>query len=274
MGTELDGANRVAWGSRPVAEIFVRREGFIEPAEAAMVKWLAHEVRDQPILDIGVGGGRTTPLLRSISADYVGIDYLENLVESARMRYPEARFEHMDARDLSAFGDGAFGLVLFSLNGIDGMAHADRPAVLSEAHRVLRPGGLFAYATMNRDYRNAGHRSARSDWRLALRRPVRALLYALRLPRLSLGRRRLGALAGGGEDWATFATLAYGSPVIWHQITLAGALRELAEAGFGTVEAFGPSGVGATFADADARAAAEQDTGDWPSLYLVARKGL
>src|SRR5581483_2753734 len=167
MQPERDRANRHAWGSRSVAEIFVRREGFINQAEAQMIQRLAREVRGQPILDIGVGGGRTTTLLRSISADYVGIDYLESLVQAARRRHPDVRYEHMDARDLSAFGDGSFALVVFSHNGIDGLSHHDRRIVVAETHRVLRPRGLFAYSTMNLEYRGAGHRPAFAHWRLA-----------------------------------------------------------------------------------------------------------
>ncbi len=243
MQPERDRANRHAWGSRSVAEIFVRREGFINQAEAQMIQRLAREVRGQPILDIGVGGGRTTTLLRSISADYVGIDYLESLVQAARRRHPDVRYEHMDARDLSAFGDGSFALVVFSHNGIDGLSHHDRRIVVAETHRVLRPRGLFAYSTMNLEYRGAGHRPAFAHWRLALRRPVRALRYALALPGLSLKRRRLASLSESGPDWATFATLAYGSPVIWHHVSLNGGLRELHEAGFATVELYGGSDV-------------------------------
>jgi ubiquinone/menaquinone biosynthesis C-methylase UbiE len=275
MDAEVDRANRRAWGSRSVAEIFVRREGFVDSTEARMMQRLAREARGQPILDLGVGGGRTTAFLRSVSTDYVGVDYLENLVQAARLRYPGVRFEHSDARDLSAFGGERFTLVVFSLNGIDGLAHADRGAVLAESSRVLRGGGLFAYSTRNLDYRRAAHRPMNADWRTAVRHPVRSVRYALRLPKLNHERRRLGSLTTQGPGWSTVARLAYGAPAIWHQITLGGALAELRDAGFGEVEAYGPAGLAVTFtgeAAADARALSEVSTTEWPSLYLVARK--
>jgi hypothetical protein len=53
---------------------------------------------------------------------------------------------------------------------------------------------------------------------------------------------------------------------MWHRITLPGALRELREVGFASVEVVTPAGV------LDETAAAGLDTRDWASLYLVARK--
>ena len=43
-------------------------------------------VRGQPILDLGVGGGRTVPLLRAVSSDYVAVDYTPAMGEACRRR--------------------------------------------------------------------------------------------------------------------------------------------------------------------------------------------
>jgi hypothetical protein len=52
-------------------------------------------------------------------------DYLEEMVSLTRSRYPEARIELADARDLSVFADSTFGLAFFSGNGVDGVAHLE-----------------------------------------------------------------------------------------------------------------------------------------------------
>lgn len=276
MATEVDRANRAAWGSGRVVDLLLGREGFMSEGERLVMERVAREARGQPILDIGVGGGRTTSFLRSVSTDYVGIDYLEELVLAARSRYPDARFEHMDARDLSSFADARFALVVFSLNGIDGVPHADRATILSEVHRILRPGGLFAYCTHNLDYRPSAGRPRQWEWQTIVREPARAFRYVLRLPKSSWQRHRLSDMSARGDGWASVATLAYGRPVIWHHITLPESLRELRRAAFtAEVQVYSSSGFATTISSAsapDPPLLKSLDTSEWPFIHLVARK--
>lgn len=113
------------------------------------MRWMADEVRNQPILDIGVGGGRTVPLLTAISQDYTAIDYMPEMVALCRRNHPGVRAHQMDARDMSAFADNSFALVMFSFNGIDAVDYQGRGAILSEIARVLRPGGMVLFSTHN-----------------------------------------------------------------------------------------------------------------------------
>ena len=245
-----------------------------------MIERVAQEARDQPILDIGVGGGRTVPLLRALSSDYVGVDYLDEVVALARSRHPGVRIDRADARDLSAFADDAFALVVFSFNGIDGVAHADRRKIYSEIHRVLRRGGLFAYSTHNLDHRSAGRRpwdrDWRRDWRRVIDEPRRAISYAVRLPHEILSYRRLRALNVYGDGWAIMVDPAYDFGIVGHFVTLAEALRELREAGFtSTVEVYSRSSFITTVAEHSATHAGldpRPNTSDSPWLHLLARK--
>ena len=52
----------------------------------------------------------------------------------------------------SALPASSRGFVLFSFNGIDVLDHDGRQLVLSSVHRVLRPGGTFVFATLNKDH--------------------------------------------------------------------------------------------------------------------------
>jgi SAM-dependent methyltransferase len=272
MPSELDEANRLAWSSRGVRELFVKREGFTDQAEAQLMQHVATGVRGQPILDIGVGGGRTVSFLRAVGGDYVGIDYVEDLVHATRLRYPGVRVEHMDARDLSAFADGSFALVVFSRNGIDGVPHADRRTIFNEVRRVLRPGGRFAYSTHNLDHL-ARRPQLDIDGARIVCHPARALRHVVRAPRLIRDYRRLRSLDVRGEGWATLATVGYGFAVAWHYVTLAEALRELRESGFTATDVFGLSGLIATIDASSAladRLAAGVDTSALLSLDLVA----
>src|SRR5271157_5254557 len=51
------------------------------------------------ILDLGVGGGRTTAYLSSIAGQYVRVDYVPEMVEACRAEYPRLEFQTSDAID-------------------------------------------------------------------------------------------------------------------------------------------------------------------------------
>jgi len=107
------------------------------------------------ILDIGVGGGRTTGYLAPNAGRYVGLDYSQEMVVAAQAKYPELQFRCADASDLSFLADGSFDVAVFSFNGIDSIpTDADRSACLREVGRVLRAGGRFVFSSHNA--RNTG----------------------------------------------------------------------------------------------------------------------
>jgi len=147
--TVQDQINRKAWRSGGAQRLFGELSGYTDPGEAGALAFIADEVRGQPLLDVGVGGGRTVPLLRRLSADYTAVDYTAELVDICRHNHPGARVLHADARDLSAFADNSFALVMFSWNGIDAVDPIGRQAILREFARVLRPGGILLFSSHN-----------------------------------------------------------------------------------------------------------------------------
>ena len=119
----------------------------LHPPELERVdKWI-EGIMSARLLDIGVGGGRTTATLGKLCYEYTGIDASENMVSSCRRQYPDLRFVRCDARDLSPFATDTFDFVLFSFNGIDTVSIDGRDAVLQEIARVVRPKGMFAFST-------------------------------------------------------------------------------------------------------------------------------
>jgi len=102
------------------------------------------------VLDLGVGGGRTTPHLAKIASHYVGVDYSEAMIRACRRKFPDIEFLLADASDLSMFEDASFDAIVFSFNGLDSVVPNDkRSRCLRECSRVLRPAGVFVFSSHN-----------------------------------------------------------------------------------------------------------------------------
>jgi SAM-dependent methyltransferase len=265
VSSSLDRINQSGWASPRTLDLFARREGWIDQGEARVMDRIAGEVRGQPILDLGVGGGRTTPYLLSVSEDYVAVDYLAEMVSLTRSRYPGVRVERMDARVLSPLADDAFGLVVFSYNGIDGVDHEGRRRIIAEVCRVLRPGGLFAYSTHNLDHRLVARPRWEPDWRRLAHNPLRLIRHLVRLPEKIRAYRRARDLTVRRDGWALLPQPGHDFRVmVSHYVSLGEALRELREGGFAPeVEVYAASG---------ARLDPGDDTSGSPRFHLVARK--
>jgi ubiquinone/menaquinone biosynthesis C-methylase UbiE len=124
----------------------------LETHERAALASVIDTVRGKRILDLGVGAGRTVKGLRAISEDYVGVDYVQEMVDHCRNRFPAVRFETGDARSLPVFADASFDLIVFACNGICMVDHQGRLEIVNEAYRLLAPGGYFIFSMNNRDW--------------------------------------------------------------------------------------------------------------------------
>ncbi len=132
---------------------FYRNADMLLEAESVLFTKLLPVIKNSKILDIGVGGGRTTNYILQISDDYTGVDYVAQFAEEVSLKFPNARILCADAADLTEIEDQIFDFVLFSYNGIDSVTHEKRLLVLKEIYRVLKTDGVFMFSSHNRDYR-------------------------------------------------------------------------------------------------------------------------
>ncbi len=109
-------------------------------------------LRQQEVLEIGCGGGLIAHGLAQRGALLIGIDPAENALEVARTKVRQsglgqnAYFEQGYAESLP-YADGSFSAIVC----LDVLEHVqDLAATLKEITRVLAPGGIFIFDTINR----------------------------------------------------------------------------------------------------------------------------
>jgi SAM-dependent methyltransferase len=102
------------------------------------------------VLDLGVGGGRTTAYLANRASSYVGVDYAAAMVKACRAKFPGLEFVVADATNLAAFADASFDVVVFAFNGIDYvLPEQSRRSCLGHIHRVLKANGVVIFSSHN-----------------------------------------------------------------------------------------------------------------------------
>jgi SAM-dependent methyltransferase len=144
-----DIVNQVAYSQQTVVDRYAGAELCLFKSEKVILARLAHEFLGRHILDLGVGGGRTTPHLLDLSQDYLGVGYLPEMIAACQPKFPEVRFQRGDARALDTLGTAIFDIVIFSFNGIDYVNHTDRRQILGQVSQALRLGGLFWFSAHN-----------------------------------------------------------------------------------------------------------------------------
>ena len=130
---------------RSIAASLERRA--VDPAQQAILEALVVDLpplQDAVVLEIGCGTGPVCRRLAAIPgvARVMGVDPAPILIERARELAEDGRlaFFVADGRDTGLDTASFDGVVLYTL-----LSHVpDQPAVLTEAHRVLKPGGWLA----------------------------------------------------------------------------------------------------------------------------------
>ncbi|MGV8875384.1 MAG: class I SAM-dependent methyltransferase [Rhodococcus sp. (in: high G+C Gram-positive bacteria)] len=247
--------NRDVFDSARVAAAYVEyagpTDGFLDRGEAAALVAAAGVARGTPILDVGVGSGRTTAMLRLMSERYVAIDYAPNMVDAFRRNFPDVQAYVADARNLANFVDGEFGLIVFSNNGIDTVTHEERGRVLAEFHRVLAASGVLVFSTLNRNGPSFG------ETPFQLRRPTQPFRFSPKRAVTAIGRRLLdpaGVVRGVRNwwsarsrvddrgSWAIAPLAAHDFAPFMHFTTVSDVRALVTDAGFTVSEIFADDG--------------------------------
>jgi SAM-dependent methyltransferase len=234
--------NRHIYGDGQVVRLYSEPDDpLLFPAEVAILRKYDQQIRGSSILDVGVGGGRTTPHLVSLASRYVGVDYSEQLVAECHKKYPGIAFAECDARTLDAMGNGTFDAVLFSFNGIDHVNHSDRQLVLSQVYRKLNPGGLFWFSSHNLRV------PARKPWALSCyrwrQRPAGILQNLFDIVRDTRNYWQRAKTQAAGEGYAILVDEAHDFRLVLYYVDPAAQVNQLRAHGFREVTVFDFDGV-------------------------------
>jgi trans-aconitate methyltransferase len=117
-------------------QAYERNGAFVHGLASGVLEWLNAQMGEF-ILDLGCGDGQLTQRVAATGAHVLGVDASQEMIAAARERGIEA--EQSNA-ELLPFHDGTFDAV-FS----NAVLHwvRDQDAMLSQVHRVLKPGGRF-----------------------------------------------------------------------------------------------------------------------------------
>jgi SAM-dependent methyltransferase len=256
----MDDRNKASYSTGLASHFYTPEGWFLDAGERLAFAFAAPELRNRPVLDLGVGVGRTTSFIRLMTDEYVAIDYSPTLVDQCRAYFPGLDISEGDARDLSRFAEGRFAGVVFSWNGIDFVDHDDRQRVLREVRRVLSEQGILVLSTLNKD----GPLYMRPPWRReevssAMKWPKRLVRAIVHVP-LNWNRNKINwqawwsdrGLADDHGEWA-IAPRGSGSDLIVHWTTVAGLRNDIGKAGFELAALFESDGEPVSFGARSAR---------------------
>lgn len=124
-------------GAKWNAELYEAKHAFVWELGRGVVELLAPKTGEW-ILDVGCGTGQLTGELAARGAEVTGIDSSAEMVAEAKRKFPELRFEVMDAREIRM--DRKFDAV-FSNAALHWIKEPER--VIAGVARVLKAGGRF-----------------------------------------------------------------------------------------------------------------------------------
>ena len=137
-------------GWEKVADAY--HDGFsrITSQVASMLVQHAMISKNDKILDIACGPGYVASFAFEKSDAVTGIDFSNAMIQKAKTLYPKINFQVMDAEALQ-FDDEIFDFALMNL----GILHLEKPKkALSEAFRVLKPGGKLLFTVWDKPARS------------------------------------------------------------------------------------------------------------------------
>ena len=205
-------------------------------SEVAALEYIG-DFNDKSILDIGVGAGRTVNTLKNNSKSYIGLDYVDEMVEKCQKIFPDVHFEQGDACNLSKFNDKSFDVIMFSMNGISMVDHQGRMKILNEIYRLLAPGGTFLFSTYNQNNKEYSKllQLPKFDFTFnPVKFGVRCVRYSHQLVKRAYNRYQFKKLEYKTDEYSIINDKCHNYATMLYYITQENQRKQLTSVGFGS----------------------------------------
>lgn len=148
-----------------IADDFSRTRSFVWEELKPLAQYI---IPGEKILDLGCGNGRLLQIFKGMNIEYFGVDNSEKLIEIAKEKYPENKFQVADALNLP-FPENFFDKI-YSIAVLHHIPSEEfKLQFLKEAKRVLKPGGFLILTVWNLWQR-------KTAWKLLIKATILKLL--------------------------------------------------------------------------------------------------
>ncbi|MHB8295268.1 MAG: class I SAM-dependent methyltransferase [Acidimicrobiales bacterium] len=216
----------------------------LQPPEQALLRRLGARWSELSMLDIGVGGGRTSYTFGAVAGRYVGMDFSPVMLGRARtvLREDErCSFVLADVRDLTCLKEH-FDVAMFSLNGIDTLGHADRLRALGQVRAVMHPTGLLLFSSHSLHVLRSHLPVHQVPRRVSLANAYKLAKASVPTLRLAMIKRKFDFDAAERAGWARVRDSAHGFDMEIYYVSIAEQQRQLEATGWELLEVWGLDG--------------------------------
>ena len=102
------------------------------------------------MLDLGCGNGRLIKVLEDsqMPYDYTGLDFSEELIQTAKKKYPKHKFEVADMREVD-YPEASFDFIFLVASFHHLKSKTERQVMLDNIHYWLKPNGYLFMTNWN-----------------------------------------------------------------------------------------------------------------------------
>jgi len=139
--------NNSKWDNQKIIKWYISRK-HIQNGEKKILE-LVDFLNIKTMLDIGVGGGRTSMYFLNLVESYLGIDIVPDFIDTLQKIYSQKQFKCMNVLDITNL-EKTYDFILFSHNGIDNLLTLEEyTKALDNMYKVCNKNGYVCFSSHN-----------------------------------------------------------------------------------------------------------------------------